>query len=70
LKDIPGDSTSERLRNAVKFADPNEGMRSRAIERRLDMLCELVQRVYAQTLTGEGLGVIEMWLDAEEWLWR
>ena len=36
LKDIPGGSTSEKLRNAVKFADPNEGMIVKAKMRQLD----------------------------------
>lgn len=37
MKRIPGESVSERFRNAVKFADPVEGMRLRSLERQLEV---------------------------------
>lgn len=37
MKNIPGDSVSERFRNAVKFADPEEGLKLRAYERQLEV---------------------------------
>lgn len=45
LKDIPGDSTSERLRNAVKFADPNEQMVTNAKMRQLDTARNALKRI-------------------------
>lgn len=47
LKDIPGDSTSERLRNAVKFADPNEQMVTNAKMRQLDTARNALKRINA-----------------------
>ena len=47
LKDIPGDSTSERLRNAVKFADPNEQMVTNAKMRQLDTAKNALKRINA-----------------------
>lgn len=40
MKNIPGESISERFRNAVKFADPVEGMRLRSLERQLEVAKE------------------------------
>lgn len=37
MKNIPGESVSERFRNAVKFADPEEGLKLRAYERQLEV---------------------------------
>lgn len=39
---------SERFRNAVKFADPTEGMRLRSIERRHDTIVEALTRINEQ----------------------
>lgn len=47
LKDIPGGSTSERLRNAVKFADPNEQMVTNAKMRQLDTAQNALKRINA-----------------------
>ena len=69
LKDIPGGSTSEKLRNAVKFADPNEGMRARAIERQRDECLALLERVYDKLISGSSAGLIEL-LECNDWLWK
>lgn len=69
LKDIPGDSTSERLRNAVKFADPNEGLRARAIERNRDELLELLKRVYDHAKYEAASQIVQL-LDENEWVWK
>lgn len=45
MKRIPGESVSERFRNAVKFADPVEGMRLRSLERQLEVAKEGLYQV-------------------------
>ena len=70
LKDIPGDSTSERLRNAVKFADPNEGMRARAIERNRDELRVLMQTIWTGIQTDAGIEFVKELLELNEWMWN
>lgn len=45
MKRIPGESVSERFRNAVKFADPVEGMRLRSLERQLEVAKEALYNI-------------------------
>ncbi len=45
MKNIPGESVSERFRNAVKFADPVEGMRLRSLERQLEVAKDALYRI-------------------------
>ena len=45
MKRIPGESVSERFRNAVKFADPVEGMRLRSLERQLEVAKDALYRI-------------------------
>ena len=45
MKRIPGESVSERFRNAVKFADPVEGMRLRSLERQLEVAKNALYRM-------------------------
>jgi len=77
LKDIPGDSTSERLRNAVKFADPNEGMRLKAIERQAKTMRTILNRINSEILNQDDIvgsdilmNRLEVLMNANEWLWN
>lgn len=45
MKNIPGESVSERFRNAVKFADPEEGLKLRAYERQLEVAKNALYRI-------------------------
>ena len=45
MKNIAGDSVSERFRNAVKFADPVEIMRLRSLERQLEVAKEALYNI-------------------------
>lgn len=45
MKNIAGESVSERFRNAVKFADPVEIMRLRSLERQLEVAKDALYRI-------------------------
>lgn len=44
---------SERFRNAVKFADPVEGMRLRSLERQLEVAKEALYNINASLGSGK-----------------
>ena len=69
LKNIPGDSVSKKIANAIKFADPEEQMRQNELIRQYNQAKRYLRAIAQKHINGSGAGTVEL-LEECDWIWN